>query len=192
MTTGDKLDGSKRKRNIWFCLIAGTIAHIIFILLFVLIFLRIRNPKVRLGSVSVETANLNSSSSTSPSFNLKLVAQVTVKNNNFGQFKFHNSTATLSYRGTEVGEATIVKARAKARSTKKLNVTVSVNSDKVSKNSHLGSDINSKNLTFTAYAKLEGKVHLFLVYKKKIKSAQMNCTFIVNAATKGISDLSCV
>ncbi|KAF3432914.1 hypothetical protein FNV43_RR24016 [Rhamnella rubrinervis] len=192
MTTGSKLDGSKRKRNICFCIIAGTIAHIIFILLFVLLILRIRNPKVRLASVSVETASLNSSSSASPSFNLKLVAQVTVKNNNFGQLRFHNSTATISYRGTEVGEATIVKARAKARSTKKLNVTVLVNSDKVSKNSHLGSDISSKNLTFTAYAKLEGKVHLFLIYKKKIKPAQMNCTFIINTATKGVSDLSCM
>ncbi|KAH7538119.1 late embryogenesis abundant protein At1g64065 [Ziziphus jujuba] len=184
--------GSNKKRNWIILILAWIILHVVFILLFVLLFLRVRSPKVRLGSVSVETINLNTSSA-APSFDLKLNAQVTIKNKNFGRFKFHNSTATISYRGTEVGQATIDKGKAKARSTKKINnVMVSVKSNKVSSNSAglLRSDLSSKNLTFSAYTKLEGKVHLFLIFKKK-KSAQMNCTFIVNTATKGISDLSC-
>lgn len=194
MTTtnrGSGLPRSNKKRNWLILILAWIILHVVFVLLFVLLFLRVRTPKVRLGSVSVETINFNASSA-SPSFNLKLAAQVTIKNKNFGKFKFHNSTATVSYRGNEVGQAIIVKGNAKARSTKKINnVMVALNSNKASSNlSHLGSDLSSKNLTFTAYTKLEGKVHLFLIFKKK-KSAQMNCTFIVNTATKGISDLSC-
>ena len=170
-------------------IVAGVILQTLIIALFVVFVMRIRTPKVRLASVSVETLNVDTSSK-SPSFSIKVNAEVKVKNTNFGHFKFQNSTATISYRGTEVGKTTIVKARARARSTKKFNVTVSFNSNKVSSNSHLGGDINSKNLSFSASAKLEGKVHLFKVFKKK-KSATMDCTFVVNTSTKTVNDLSC-
>ncbi|PON96947.1 Late embryogenesis abundant protein [Trema orientale] len=187
MTTGG-LDGRRRRKCLAY-IVAGVILQTLIIVLFVVFVMRIRTPKVRLASVSVETLNLNSSSK-SPSFNLKVNAQVAVKNTNFGHYKFENSTATISYRGTEVGKTTLVKARARARSTKKFNVTVSFNSNKVSSNPHLGSDISSKNLTFSASAKLEGKVHLFKVFKKK-KSAKLDCTFVVNTSTKTVNDLSC-
>ncbi|GMN44505.1 hypothetical protein TIFTF001_013701 [Ficus carica] len=148
-----------------------------------------RTPKVRLRSVSVENLNVISSSN-SPSFSLKLNARLTVKNTNFGPYKFDNSKVIVSYRGTQVGEATIFKSRAKLQSTKKFNVTVSLNSNEVSSNSQLGSDVNSKNLTFNARAKLNGKVHVLGVFKKK-NSAEMDCTFVVNTSTKVINDLSC-
>ncbi|KAK6275469.1 hypothetical protein POUND7_005178 [Theobroma cacao] len=182
---------SRRKRNIK-CLayiVAGVIAQTIIILLFVMLVMRIRNPKVRLGGVTVENLNLNSSSS-SPSFSMNLNAQVTVKNTNFGHFKFQNSTLTISYRGTPVGEATIVKARARARSTKKLNVTVSVSSDKMSRNSALSSDVGSGTINLSSHAKLDGKIHLFKVFKKK-KSAEMNCTMEVTTSSKQIQNLMC-
>uniref|UniRef100_A0A5B6Z0A1 Late embryogenesis abundant protein LEA-2 subgroup domain-containing protein n=1 Tax=Davidia involucrata TaxID=16924 RepID=A0A5B6Z0A1_DAVIN len=118
-------------------------------------------------------------------------AQVTVKNTNFGHFKFDKSTATISYRGTHVGETVITKARARARSTKKLNVTVNVNSDKVpSTDSRLGSDISSGKLTLTSHATLSGKIQLFKIIKKK-KSAEMNCTMDVNTTTHKIENLMC-
>uniref|UniRef100_A0A5B7BBB6 Late embryogenesis abundant protein LEA-2 subgroup domain-containing protein n=1 Tax=Davidia involucrata TaxID=16924 RepID=A0A5B7BBB6_DAVIN len=185
MANGDK--ELRRKRNIK-CLIyivAFVIIQTAIILAFVLLVMRIRDPKVRFGTVTVE--NLNATSS---SFNMVLNAQVTVKNTNFGHFKFENSTATISYRGTPVGQAVIAKARARARSTKKLNITVTVNSNKASADSHLGSDISSKKLTLTAHATLSGKIHLFKIMKKK-KSAQMNCTMVVDTTTKAIENLMC-
>ena len=183
--------GPQRRTHplIWLCSIISALIFLILIVLVVVFFIRIRTPKVRLASASLETLNVNPSSK-SPSFSLKVNAEVKVKNTNFGYFKFENSTATFSYRGTEIGKTTLVKARAKALSTKKFNVTVSFQSNKVSSNSHLGSDISSKNLTFSAYAKLKGKVHLFKVFKKK-KSATMNCTFVVNTSQKRVNDLSC-
>ncbi|KAA8539974.1 hypothetical protein F0562_026666 [Nyssa sinensis] len=156
---------------------------------FVLLVMRIRDPKVRFREVTVENLTVNSSSS-SPSFTMSLNALVTVKNTNFGHFKFDNSTATISYRGTPVGETVITKARARARSTKKLNITVTVQSDKVSSDSQLGADISARKLTLTSQATLSGKIHLFKVIKKK-KSAQMNCTMDVNTSTQMIENLMC-
>lgn len=193
MTTSDQESaaGLRKKRNIKCAvyIVVGIILQCIIIAVFAVTILKIRNPKVRLGGVTVESLQLNTSSS-SPSFSMKLNAQVTVKNTNFGHYKFENTTATISYKGTPVGEATIIKARAKARSTKKLNVTMSVTSDKVSTKSQLHTDINSGVITLSSHAKLSGKVHLFKIMKKK-KSVEMNCTMDVNTATKVVQNLKC-
>ncbi|KAG6649893.1 late embryogenesis abundant protein At1g64065-like [Carya illinoinensis] len=183
--------GARRKGNkkCLACMVAGIIAQILIIVLFVLLVMRIRNLKVRLSSVAVENLGVNFSAS-SPSFRMNLTALVTVKNTNFGHFKFSNSTATFSYRGTKVGEGTILQARVRARSTKKLNVTVSVDSKKVSRKSLLHSDINSGVLKLSSYAKLSGKTHLFKAFKKK-KYAEMKCTMELNTKTKAIQNLAC-
>lgn len=190
-TTDTGNQDARRKRNKKFLafIVVGLIAQTVSTVLFVLLVMRFRNPKVRLGAVTVETLNLNSSSS-SPSFTMKLSAQVTVKNTNFGNFKFDNSTATISYGGTEIGEGAIVKAHARFRSTKKVNVTVAASSSKLSTNSHLRSDIEAGILQLSSHAKLSGKIHMFFILKKK-KLAEMNCTMELNTKTKAIQNLAC-
>lgn len=138
MTTNDH-DAARRKTNMRCLLyiVTGVIAQTAIIVLFVMLVMRIRNSKVRLRADTVESLTTNTSSF--PSFNMKLNAQVTAKNTNFGRFKFKNSTATFTYWGTSVGEATIVKACL----VKKPNVTVTTSSTKVSRNSQLSSDIKS-------------------------------------------------
>ncbi|KAI3419579.1 LEA_2 domain-containing protein [Psidium guajava] len=179
----------RRKGKIVGCIIAGVIAQTAIILLFVLLVMRIRNPKVRLSSVSVENLKLDTSS-TSPSFSMQLHAQVAVKNTNFGHFKFDKTTATISYRGADVGSMDIVKAKVRARSTKRMNVTTSVSSKKFSSVTQFRSDVDSGVLTLNGHAKLSGKVRLFEVFKKK-KSAQMNCTMDVDTRAKVIKNLKC-
>lgn len=188
MTRGN--EDSRRKRNRCFQYIAGgIILQTIIIVLFVVFVMRIKTPKVRLDSVAVDSLTANSSPS-SPSFKVQINALVAVKNKNFGHYKFEGSKVTFSYKGTEVGEGTIAKAKAKAKRTKKINVTVSLNSNKVSSHSQLSSDLSSGNLTLTAYAKLDGKVHLFKVIKKK-KSANLNCTVHVDTKAKVVHVLTC-
>ncbi|XP_057471507.1 late embryogenesis abundant protein At1g64065-like [Actinidia eriantha] len=178
-----------RKTKCLLYIVLGVILQTAIIVFFVLTFMRIRNPKVRFGSIAVENLKVNSSSS-SPLFTMKLNAQVTVKNTNFGHFKFGNSTATVSYKGNPVGVFVITKARAKARSTKKLDVTMTLTSNQVSTDAHLGNDLNSGKLTLTSLATLKGKVHLFKVIKKK-KSAQMNCTMDVDTKKQAIENVHC-
>ncbi|KAB2596743.1 hypothetical protein D8674_032193 [Pyrus ussuriensis x Pyrus communis] len=188
MTTGT--EDSRRKRNrCLLCIAAGIIAQTIIIVLFVVFVLRVKTPKVRLDSVAVDSLATNSSSS-SPSFKVEINAVVAVKNNNFGHYKFESSKATFSYKGTDVGEGTIAKEKAKAKKTKRINVVVSLSSNKVSSHSELSSDLRSGNLTLTAYAKLDGKVHLLNVLKKK-KSADMNCTINLDTKAKMVRVLTC-
>ncbi|KAM7463753.1 hypothetical protein LguiA_031874 [Lonicera macranthoides] len=179
----------KRMSNSLCYIIVGIILQTLIVLVFVLTIMRIRNLKVRVGFANVENLSLNSSSN-SPSFSIKLGAQVAIKNRNFGQYKFQRSNAIVSYRGNEVGNAVIYEGRARARSTKKVNVTLNLNSEKASRSASLVSDINAGKITLSTYARLNGKVHLFKVIKRK-KSAQMNCTMDVNTQTKAIENLRC-
>uniref|UniRef100_F6H6L0 Late embryogenesis abundant protein LEA-2 subgroup domain-containing protein n=1 Tax=Vitis vinifera TaxID=29760 RepID=F6H6L0_VITVI len=100
----------------------------IVIMVCVVTLMRIRSPKFRFRAVSIENLNYTSDT-TSPSFNIRFNAKVAVKNTNFGHFKFKNSTITLAYRGDHVGDAKISKARARARSTKKMNELVKYDLD---------------------------------------------------------------
>ncbi|XVF09967.1 hypothetical protein REPUB_Repub07fG0143200 [Reevesia pubescens] len=159
------------------------------ILLFALTVMRIRNPKFRVRSGSfIDTFNVGTEAS--PSFDLRMNTQFTVKNTNFGQFKYEVGTVTFAYRGKPVGQATIQKARARARSTKKVDVVVDLSSRSLSNTSELGSDISLGVLPLTSYSKLDGKIHLMKVIKRK-KSAQMNCTMDIDTATGTLGNIVC-
>ncbi|XVE64766.1 hypothetical protein DITRI_Ditri07aG0128200 [Diplodiscus trichospermus] len=179
------------KRNNAKCL-AYVAAFVVFqtaiILIFALTMMRIRNPKVRFGDITVE--NFRTGNSTSPFFDMKLVAHVTVKNTNFGHFKYESSTIRILYGGMPVGEAAVFKARAKARQTKKFYVAVNISSSMLSSNSNLGNDIASGVLPLSSQAKLNGKVHLMKVIKNK-KSGEMSCTMGINLGTQVVQDLKC-
>ncbi|RVW68115.1 Late embryogenesis abundant protein [Vitis vinifera] len=151
--------------------------------------MNIKNPKFRLHSIDVEDLSF-SPSTTPPSFSMRLDAELAVKNTNFGHYKYENSTITLAYRGTKVGEALISKGRARARSTKEIEVTVDVTSSNASSNSNLASDLNSGILTLTSHGELSGKVHLIEVIKKK-KAPQMNCNINIDMVKKEIQDWNC-
>ncbi|KAL1532282.1 late embryogenesis abundant protein-like protein [Salvia divinorum] len=167
------------------CLIYTALAimlQTLIIVAFVLIFMRIKSPKLRLRSITVDSLTASSAS-----FNAKLTGEVAVKNANFGRFKYPESTVSFLYRGSTVGTARVPSGRAKARSTAKLNVTVAAES----KNDRdLGGDLSSGKITLSSHATLEGKVHLFNVIKRK-KTATMDCTMDVDTKTRVVQNLRC-
>ncbi|XP_022733103.1 late embryogenesis abundant protein At1g64065-like [Durio zibethinus] len=182
----------KRKKRIKYAVYIAAFA--VFqtgvILVFALTVMRVKNPKVRIGRVTIETMETNNTGAAAASFDLKFIAQVTVKNTNFGHYKFDNSTMTFLYDGVIVGEAIIPKARARARSTKKLDVTVEVNSRALTTTTGLESELSSNLLTLNSQAKLKGQVELMKVMKKK-KSPEMNCILTFNVSTRNLQDLNC-
>ncbi|XWS48872.1 hypothetical protein CRYUN_Cryun13aG0113800 [Craigia yunnanensis] len=183
-----KREGKRNNAKCFAYVAAFVVFQTAIILIFALTVMRIRNPKVRFGAVTVE--NFSTGNSTSPFFDMKLMAQVTVKNTNFGHFKYENSTIRILYGGMPVGEAAVVKARARARQTKKFNVTVDISSNMLSPNSNLGNDIASGVLPLSSQAKLNGKVHLMKVIKRK-KSSEMSCTMGIHLGTRAVQDLKC-
>lgn len=177
----------KDRKKCFIYLAAFIIFQTIIIVAFSLTVMKIKNPKLRLGGVAVENF---SSTSTNSSFSMTLATQVTIKNTNFGHYKYDNSTLNILYGDVRVGEAFIPKGRAKARKTKRFNVTVDISSEALSGNSNFNSDVNSGVLTLTSQARVTGKVTLMKIMKKR-KSPQMNCSMGINLATRVFQDLSC-
>ncbi|XP_059667136.1 late embryogenesis abundant protein At1g64065-like [Cornus florida] len=186
----EEAQAMERRKKRMKCLsyvVAFAVFQTAIILIFALTIMKIKTPKFRVRSTTFETFAVNASN---PSFNLKMIAELGVKNTNFGHYKYDNATVTFYYRGLPVGSAFVPKARAKARATKEFNVTVELSSASVNSNSALVSDINSRILPLTSTAKLTGKVELMKVMKKK-KSTNMNCTMEIHIATSDIRNLNC-
>ncbi|KAL2235154.1 UNVERIFIED_CONTAM: Late embryogenesis abundant protein [Sesamum indicum] len=175
------------KRNNKKCL-AYVAAFVIFqtaiILVFALTVMKVRSPKVRFNAMAIESFSSNNNNN-STSINMRLLAQVTIKNTNFGHFKYQNSTLSILYNGVQVGEAAVPRGRASARKTKKFNISVDVSSEGLS-----GNDMNSGVLRLSSRGKVSGKVHLMKVIKRN-KSGEMKCDWSINLATRQVEDLRC-
>ncbi|GLT34814.1 hypothetical protein SLA2020_093080 [Shorea laevis] len=184
-------EGERSRKNCQLCVAAFVVFQAIIILVFALTFMRIRNPKVRFGTIDTQSFQTAAPTGASPaSFDMRFIAKVTVKNTNFGHYKFDNSTMKFLYDGVEVGQAIIPEARARARSTKKLNVTVALKSNGLPNTAMLGTELRSNVLTLNSQAKVTGKVELMKVMKRK-KSAEMECTLVFNVQNKTVQELKC-
>ncbi|XP_050269138.1 late embryogenesis abundant protein At1g64065-like [Quercus robur] len=181
----------KRKKRIKLAIYIAAFAvfQTIVILVFALTVMRVKTPKVRLGT-DVTFQNFKTGTQASPTFDLSFTTQVGVKNTNFGPYKFDSTIATFMYQGVTVGQVTIPKGKAGLRSTKKVGVIVNVDSNALSSTAGLGSELGAGVLTLNSQAKLSGKVELMFVMKKK-KSAEMNCTMTIEVSTKAIQTMSC-
>ena len=184
-------DEIRRKKRIRY--LAYFAAFVVFqtgiIVLFSLTVMKIKTPKFRVQSATFETFNVGTA--TNASFNFRMNAEVGVKNNNFGTYKFQNSTISFFYDGTPIGEAMVPDSKSGWLSTKKLNVAVDLSSNNLTSNSQLENDLNSGVLKLNAQSKLSGKVTLTFMFKKK-KSTNMDCTITVGFADRVVRDINCM
>ncbi|XP_009334503.2 uncharacterized protein LOC103927319 [Pyrus x bretschneideri] len=149
--------------------------------------MKVKSPKIRLGNIYVQSLN---SVPAAPSFDMSFVTQIRVRNLNWGTYKFNAGTATFMYQGVPVGQVVIPNSKVGMRSTKKIDVVVSVNSAALPSNSALGSELSNGLLMLSSQAKLSGKVTLMMIMKKN-KSAEMGCSMVFNLAAKSVQNLDC-
>lgn len=182
-------DEIKREKRIKMYKYIGAfiVFQIIVFTVFGLTVVKVKTPKVRLGAIDIQSLN---SVPATPSFDASFTTQIRVKNPNWGPFKFDASIATFSYQGVTLGQVLIQKSKAKMRSTKKIGVTVNLNSKALPSSSNLGSELKSGVLTLRSQAKLSGKVEIMSVTKKK-KSAQMDCAIVFDLSKKAIQAMEC-
>jgi len=164
----------------------------IVVLAFAMIVLRFKISDVKLRSVTVKNLKYEGrgTAGQSPSFNATLVAEVTIKNTNFGRFKFDNSTLSVLYGGMNVGNRSIIHGRVKARETHEMNITVEVRSNRVMDTKNLSGDIEAGMLKLSSYAKLSGRVNLMNIMRKR-KTTEMNCTMILDLKRRAFQGLRC-
>ncbi|XP_062076004.1 uncharacterized protein LOC133780147 [Humulus lupulus] len=153
----------KRKKRIKLAIYIAIFAvfQIIVITVFGAVIMRAKSPMLRLSN-SIEFQKCNVSSS---SFDITFATQVRVKNSNFGRYKFDNTTAVFTY-----GSATVELPTSAA--------------DVLSREFAAGM------LTFSGEARMNGKVELMWIMKKK-KSANLNCTVIIDVNEKKLRSLEC-
>ncbi|KAA8516106.1 hypothetical protein F0562_019285 [Nyssa sinensis] len=175
----------KKKLKLYAYIAAFAVFQTIVILIFALTVMRIKTPAVRIRSVTVQNLNVQPSS-----YSMTLIAEVTVRNKNFGHYKYDNSSVSISHGDAIVGNGEFLKGNAKAKKTRRVNVTMEVSSNGISDASRLSNEISSGTLMFNSQATLRGKVELMKVMKKR-KTAQMNCTMALNLTSGAIQNLSC-
>ncbi|KAI4326883.1 hypothetical protein L6164_019407 [Bauhinia variegata] len=163
-------------------ILASFVVLFAVVLVFASIAFRVKSPQIELRSATA--SHITSITSPSPSFNVTMIAYLTIKNPNFGRFDYDNSTVRVLYEGASVGEKGFASARVKARQTKGINITVNSGIILVT------SDINSWMLNLTSYTKLNGKVHLFKILKKTT-TTEMACIMNLNLTSKSIQDFQC-
>lgn len=179
-----ELRHKKRMKYLLYVVIFAVFQTVI-ITLFAFTIMKFRTPKFQVRSATFKILEAQSTT-----FNVRMNTELGIRNTNFGHFSYRNTTIDFYYRGTKVGEAFVQRARAKARSTRKLNVSVDLMSTNVTSNSQLGSDISSGTLPLTAQARLRGRITIMLIMKKN-KSANMNCTMQLNIQTRQLQNLVC-
>ncbi|PIN16257.1 hypothetical protein CDL12_11095 [Handroanthus impetiginosus] len=180
----------QRKRRRWLLyIVLFAIFQTAIILLFVLTIMRIRTPKFRLNSALVDTLTY-SADAANPTFNIRINAELSVKNTNFGRYKFQDSAVSFYYNGDPVGTLFIPNSRAKARSTKRLEAAVDLSSAGMPNRPQLGADLSSGVLFLKGRSRLNGEVEVLRVLKRK-KSAELDCDIAINLRQRIVGDFSC-
>ncbi|KAF8031335.1 hypothetical protein BT93_D0503 [Corymbia citriodora subsp. variegata] len=179
----------RKKRIKWAAYIAAfTVFQVAVIVVFVLVIMKARTPKFRVGTLQIQSLDTTQARSFKASF----LAPIRIKNNNFGPYKYDASTVNFTFGGVQVGQVTIPKSKANFMSTKKIDLNVNLSSGNLSSSvsSTLQSQLSSGVLTLMSEAKLNGKVEVMIIFKKK-KSTKMNCTMEINVSPKTLKSVSC-
>lgn len=156
------------------------------ILLFTFTVMKIRTPKFRVNSATLDNSNV-AAVPTNSSLTLAMNAELDVKNSNFGRFKFERTSVFFYYNGAQVAEAPVVKGRANWRSTKKLNVAVNVS---VGNSAELQRDLSVGVVSLSSRAQMRGNVRLVMVFKKN-RSVDLNCTMEIVIGTQKLRNIVC-
>ncbi|GMN44503.1 hypothetical protein TIFTF001_013700 [Ficus carica] len=189
--SAQELYKKKRKKRLA-CVTSFLVLLAIAIIVYLIVATRYKTPRFRLKAASFSTFEVGNS--TNPSFNLVMNARFSIKNRNFGRYKYDSGVVVFEYRGMAVGQAYIDDARVRARTTKKVNAMVVLNSGGLIGGDavfdELGSDIGAGVLELRSRSELEGKIEVVRVIKKE-KYARLNCTMDVQIATQSVQNLIC-
>ncbi|XP_030442081.2 uncharacterized protein LOC115664269 [Syzygium oleosum] len=184
-------DEERRKKKMKWTI--GITAFVIFqvvqALFFVLVIMKFKSPKFRVGEFDVQSLNVGSQAS--PSFDMTFVAPIRIKNTNWGPFKYDATTVNFLYGGVQLGQVDIPKSKANFKSTKKIDASVILNSANLPSDSTLASELNSGVITLNSQGELKGKVTVMFMFKKN-KTSQMNCTMAIDVSAKALKSLECI
>ncbi|KAI4315481.1 hypothetical protein L6164_028282 [Bauhinia variegata] len=170
----------RRRRQIQCC---GCITAILLILIVTILVLgftvfNVKEPELTMNGITLVNGTLLGNNT-----GITLVADISVKNPNSYSFRYRNSTTTISFDGTAIGEGRIPAGKAKARRTVRLNVTVA--------NLGIPSLLrDDRVLNISTYTRVDGKVKMLYLFNKRVV-VKTNCTVDYNLDTASSQGSNC-
>lgn len=184
----------RRRRCIKCCggIVAFLLIDAIVVVILIFTVFKIRDPFIKLNGVEVNRLDLVNGTTTTPrpGSNVTLTADVSVKNPNYSSFKYRNTTTTLFYHGTVIGEARSPPGKAKARRTMRMNITVDVITDRLIAHPMLMTEMASGLITMSSYTRVGGRVKMIKLISRHV-TVKMNCSISLNITTRSIQDQKC-
>ncbi|KAK1321202.1 hypothetical protein QJS10_CPA03g00281 [Acorus calamus] len=186
-----KLHYRRRRHCILCCGCATATAAIVAVVLLVLALtvFKVKEPNITMNSLTLQ--NFQVALATPVTINLTVTADVSVKNPNAASFNFGNTTTSISYRGTTMGEVHGPPGEAPAHRTVRMNLTVDVLGDKLIGVPSLLGDVASGSLAVGSLTRVGGRVKIIGIIKRHVV-VTMNCSFTVSVTTQSILDQRCV
>ncbi|XP_016651371.1 PREDICTED: uncharacterized protein LOC103337628 [Prunus mume] len=175
-------DELKRKKKIKMALAIYITIFVVFQIIVIttmsLTVMKVKTPKFRLGNINVQSLE------STPSFDLKFTTQIRIKNSaNWGSYKFKAGNVTFQHQGQTVGVIDIAKGKVGWLSTIKRNANVSLDSTAIT-------ELSSGVVTLNSVGRLEGKVAIMFIMKKK-KATNMNCTIAYDVKATSVNSVDC-
>ncbi|KAL2531110.1 Late [Abeliophyllum distichum] len=172
------------------CVAAFLLIEAAVVLILIFTIFKVKDPFIKMNSVTVTKLDLLNGTTPRPGSNMSLTADVSVKNPNYASFKYPNTTTTISYRGTVIGDARGPPGKAKARRTMHMNVTVDIITDRILSQPSLGADINSGLIAINSYTRVGGRVKIMKIINKHV-TVKMNCSLTINITSRAIHEQKC-
>ncbi|KAH6768999.1 hypothetical protein C2S51_014335 [Perilla frutescens var. frutescens] len=184
----------RRQRCIKLCGCSAAVLLIAVTVVLVLMFtvFHVKVPSLTMNAVTIKgVGELNSSgTSVGPGRNVTFGFEVSVKNPNVASFKFSNTTTSLYYDGSRVGENTGQPGEARARKRLRVEVNVGVMVDRLREVGRLKSDLEAGFLSISSYTTISGKVKITGAIKRSL-IVKLTCTMNVSVRSQEIQDLDC-
>ncbi|XP_062014795.1 late embryogenesis abundant protein At1g64065-like [Rosa rugosa] len=173
--------------------ICATVTGILFItILVVLVVLFLTVLKIKEPDIVARPVNLESYEVVvfpAIKFNVSVGILITVKNRNYGSFKYDNSTALISYRDKVIAVTPLKDGTIPSH--KKYNITASMDilADKLLFDSNFLRDLRAGVLNFTSHTTVHGKGSLLKIFHKKATS-KTDCNISIIVASQSV-DSAC-
>lgn len=187
----EKPKSNHRKHRFLLCFgTFGILFTVIFIVLLTvgLTLYKVKQPIMTMNSITLE--NLSSSSASSSSLNMSVIADVSVKNPNAASYRYGSSTTSVYYNKALVGQAVAPPGVAKARRTVRMNVTVDLMVSQLTNDIQFMQDLVTGDVRFNTSTQVGGRVKVFGMVRHHV-DVEMNCSLTVDVSNLTLRNQSC-
>ncbi|KAJ4832514.1 hypothetical protein Tsubulata_000072 [Turnera subulata] len=187
--SGAESSRRRRKTCLWATL-GIIIALVVLIIILAFTVFKAKRPVTTINSVTLQDMSVALGVVTmTVKINVTVDADITIKNPNRVGFKYNNATASLNYRGQQVGVVPVPAGKISAGETMPMNVSLTVMADRLLSNSQAYADTLAGKMPMNTFVRVSGKVNI-LGIKKHVVS-ESSCDFDVYIVNRTIGEQNC-